>query len=70
MSCLSQSPSKGSGGISLSALTLTKSIMQRTCATTATIEKVRPRWLMLADILSDRITQAECARTVTSQSTT
>ena len=50
-------------------LTLTSSIMPKTCAIIAIIESAKVRWHMPAVTLIDLITQEACARTATSPST-
>ena len=50
-----------------SALIQIGSTTPRICATTAIIERVRPKWHMPVAILTDLTTRQECARIVISK---
>ena len=56
------SPARGREERSLSAHTLTRNTTPRTCATTATTEKERPRWLMPVAIPIGLTIPVACAK--------
>jgi len=64
------SQGRGKEERSSSAHTLTRSTTPRTCATTATTERERPRWLMPVAIPIGLTTLVACARTAILPSTT